>query len=115
MADKESDPRFPDLTAIRERVAVGLIRRNMSALSAEIDGEVVALDVARGVCYGLDPIGARIWSLIESPSTLAALCETLTREYEVDEPTCRRDVLDLVTELLAEGLASVEPAAMQGA
>jgi hypothetical protein len=83
--------------------------RNPGVLSAEIDGEVVALDVARGACYGLDTIGARIWSLIDSPIAIGDICEALTGEYDVDATTCRADVLDLFTALHGEGLIDIAP------
>jgi hypothetical protein len=87
-----------------------LVRRNTAALTAEIDGEAVALDVARGVCYGMDPVAARIWGLLESPSTIAAVCDSLTALYEVDGETCRREVLDLLEDLKAADLITVESA-----
>jgi hypothetical protein len=86
------------------------VARNPGALSAEIDGEVVALDVARGACYGLDAIGARIWSMIASPTAIGEVCAELTALYDVDVETCRTDVLDLFTALRDEGLIVIEPA-----
>jgi hypothetical protein len=83
------------------------VTRNRGALSAEIDGEVVALDIARGACYGLDPVGARIWSMIEEARRVADVCEALMAIYEVDADTCHRDVLDLLAALRAEGLIEV--------
>ncbi len=83
------------------------VSRHPGALSAEIDGEVVALDMARGACYGLDAVGARIWSLIETPVEIGQVCATMMVEYDVEADTCRRDVLDLFTDLRAEGLISV--------
>lgn len=97
----------PDLQPLTpaDRVA-----RNPHTLSAEIDGEVVALDIARGACYGLDAIGARIWSMIDSPRAIGEVCEALTAVYDVDVETCRADVLDLFTALRGEGLIQIAPA-----
>ncbi len=80
-----------------------------SALAAEIDGEVVALDVEKGVCYGLNPIGSTIWALLAQPTTLAAVCGALTEVYEIDDATCARDVGDLLADLAAEGLVRLLP------
>src|SRR5579871_5239679 len=85
------------------------VARNRTTLSAEIDGEVVALDVARGACYGLDAVGARIWSMIAEPRSVQEVCEALMAVYEVDEATCHRDVLDLLAALRGEGLIEVAP------
>src|SRR5438874_210372 len=86
-----------------------LVSRGATALSAEIDGEVVALDVAKGVCYGLDPVGSRIWALIEEPITVATVCQALMSEFDVDAAICEADVLDLFVQLRAEGLIAVRP------
>jgi hypothetical protein len=86
------------------------VTRSPKALSANIDGEVVALDIARGACYGLDAIASRVWALIETPRTIDDLRATLMVEYRVDAETCVRDVVDLIIDLRAEGLVSIESA-----
>jgi hypothetical protein len=78
--------------------------RNPATLSAAVDGELVALDVPRGLCFGLDVIGARLWDLVETPTEIAAVCDALAAIYDVDADTCRADVLALLGELEAEGL-----------
>lgn len=86
------------------------VSRNPDTLSAEIDDEVVALDIAKGACYGLDAVGARIWAMIESPKAIRDVCDALTEAYEVDVETCRADVLELFTTLREEGLVEIAPA-----
>jgi hypothetical protein len=78
--------------------------QSSSALAAEIDGEVVALDVVKGVCYGLDPIGSEIWSMLAQPTSIGSICIALAEVYDVDDATCRRDVGELLADLEAEGL-----------
>lgn len=77
------------------------------AVSAEIDGEIVALDINTGICYGLDPIGSRIWQLIESSDTVSDICAKLETEYDVDAETCHEHVVDLLHALQAENLVVV--------
>ena len=76
-------------------------------VEAEIDGEIVALDIERGSCYGLDRIATRIWRLIAEPRRVKSVCEQLTQEFQVDAPTCRSDVLDLLEDLHREGMIVV--------
>jgi len=78
--------------------------RSDGAISAEMDGEVVALDVAKGVCYALNVTGSRIWSLIETPVSVADICSKLLAEFKVDPLTCEREVLGLLQSLRSEGL-----------
>jgi hypothetical protein len=84
-----------------------LIVRNDSLLTAEVDGELMAMSIERGTCYGLNGVGTRIWALLAEPRTLDDLCAALLREYDVDAAQCRREVIDLLDELCAEGLITV--------
>lgn len=80
------------------------IVRSSAPLTAEIDGELVMLDPSSNAYFGLDPIGHRIWGLLERPTTIEEMVLVLVGEYEVDVDTCRRDVVALVDEMLDAGL-----------
>ncbi|MDZ4113817.1 MAG: PqqD family peptide modification chaperone [Brevundimonas sp.] len=73
-------------------------------LTTRVDGEVMAMSVERGACYGLDPIGTRVWELVETPVTVGDLIARLTREYDVDAAVCRTDVCALLTSMEFEGM-----------
>jgi hypothetical protein len=73
-------------------------------LTTRVDGEVMAMSVERGACYGLDPIGSRVWELVETPISIADLVDRLTREYDVEAEVCRSDVCALLVQLQAEGM-----------
>ncbi|WP_263622218.1 PqqD family protein [Sphingomonas sp. R647] len=60
---------------------------------------MLMLDAERGVYYGLDPIGARIWEYLASPVTVPDLVKRLERHYEVDAERCARDVATLIEQL----------------
>jgi hypothetical protein len=76
------------------------------ALEAKVDGEVIAMDIERGTCYGLNRVGSQVWEHMRSPITVDELCGRLEREYAVDASTCRSQVMDLLVELEAEGLVA---------
>ena len=79
-------------------------------VSAQLDGEAVVLSLADGVYYGLDPVGATVWGLLEQPRTVAELRDAVVAEYEVDAPTAEADLLRLLADLAARGLVEVRPA-----
>jgi hypothetical protein len=83
------------------------VARGSGFVDAEIDNEVVALNVESGTCYGLNRVGSRIWRLLADPIRIGDLCSALLIEYEVASDVCERQVLDLLEELRAEGLVSV--------
>lgn len=72
------------------------------------DGDVVILNLADGVYYGLNEVGARIWKLIRQPVSVRQLTDTLLSEYDVDAEQCYREVERLLKELFAHGLLHVE-------
>ena len=82
------------------------VRRSTSLLETEIDDEIVALDVTRGLCFGLDTVGSKIWKMLESDVTASEICGALTQEFEVSEEECIRDVRNILTQLHSEGLIS---------
>jgi hypothetical protein len=84
-----------------------IVVRNEETLSAEVDGELMAMSVERGMCYGLNAVGTRIWALLANPRTVDQLCAQLIGEYDVDATQCRDEVVSLLEELRAEGLATV--------
>ena len=78
--------------------------RSSTVVQADVDGEVVALDVERGACYGLNMIASRIWTLAEAPVKVGDICVRLQQEFTVDPRECEADVLELLEGLRAEGL-----------
>jgi hypothetical protein len=104
-------PAGPDSRVTVRRVcplspAVVVVRSD-GVIDAEIDNEVVALNIENGTCYGLNRIGSQIWRLLGAPIRISDLCSALLAEYTVEPAVCERQVLDLLEELQAEGLISV--------
>lgn len=73
-------------------------------LEADVNGEIVALHIDKGQCYGMNNVASRIWQLLAEPTSAEQICATLAEEYEVDPATCRAEVDALLADLKAEGL-----------
>lgn len=80
-------------------------------VSCDLAGEAAILNIRNGVYYGLDPVGARIWQLIQQPRSVDEVRETLVGEYEVEPERCAQDLVALLEQLLAEGLIEVREGA----
>ena len=78
--------------------------RNDSIPTGEVDGELVALDLEKGSCFGMDSIGSAIWDLAREPMTLGEIADALTARFDVEREQCLNDVAPFVGDLLAEGL-----------
>lgn len=81
-----------------------VVSRKAGIIEAEIEGEVVALNVETGTCYGLNQVGSRIWHMIATSPRISDICEALLAEYAVGPDDCERQVLDLLEDLYTEGL-----------
>jgi hypothetical protein len=87
-----------------------VVVRVKRTMDAEVDDEIVALNLDTGASYGLNAVGARIWKLIAKPTRVAEMCAGLVAEYAVEPSTCEREVLDLLGKLQAESLLEVTAA-----
>ena len=77
----------------------------------DLAGEAAILNLKNSVYYGLDTIGARIWTLVQTPIAVAAVRDAILSEYDVEQTQCERDLLDLLGKLAAEGLITIAPTA----
>ena len=84
--------------------------RNDSIPTGEIDGELVALDLDSGHCFGMDRIGSAIWQIAAEPITIGAIADELVVRHDVDRARCVADILPFIEQLLAEGLLRQLPA-----
>jgi hypothetical protein len=76
-------------------------------VSCDLDGEAAILNIKDGVYYGLDPIGAKIWNLIQKPILLDNVLQVIMDEYDVDKDRCKNDILELIEKLLENGLVKI--------
>jgi hypothetical protein len=79
-------------------------------VSTELGNETVILGVEAGRYFGLNEVGARLWALMQQPTSVSALWEQLAAEYEVGREELQRDVLELLAELEQQGLIHVQAA-----
>jgi len=86
-----------------------IVRRSGRLIEAEIDGELIGLEVEQGTCFGFNATATRIWGLIETPRRFAELRDALVAEYEVDPETCEAELRELLGELEKDGLVALEP------
>jgi PqqD family protein of HPr-rel-A system len=76
-------------------------------ISSDLGGETVILDIASGVYYGLNEVGATIWQLIQQPQTVQEIQNSLLQEYDVEPQVCTQDLLQILQELQAAGLVNI--------
>lgn len=77
-------------------------------VSCELEGEAAILDLKSGTYFGLNPVGAIVWSMIAEPRRVTEICDALLNRYDVAAEQCDREVVELLGELRAQGLIRVE-------
>jgi hypothetical protein len=78
-------------------------------LATAFDDELVLLNLRDGVYYGLEGVGARVWSLMQQPTSLGWIRDELVEEFDVAPGRCVADLRALVDDLASRGLAVVNP------
>lgn len=87
-----------------------LIVVSKEQVSANLSGEAVILGMKDGVYYGLDPIGARVWALVQEPLAVGRIADAIVAEYDVTRDRVLADLLTLASQLVECGLVEVVPA-----
>ena len=75
-----------------------------------IDGEAIIMNLANGLYYSMDHVGAVVWELVAQGYSLREMAKVLADRYDVDAERAAADVYCLVRELLDENLVVVAQA-----
>jgi hypothetical protein len=93
-----------NLTRVTKRIlsTSTQVRIPESIAAHELQGELLLLNSATGVCVSLDPMGTRMWQLIQEHHALHKVLDALLQEYEVTEAQCEQDLLGFVAQMLED-------------
>src|SRR5271168_2464230 len=84
-------------------------------VSCPLGEESAILNLKNSVYYGMNPVGARVWTLLQQPRSVGELRDTLLDEYEIAPDQCERELLELLEKMRIEGLVEVRSAATRSA
>ena len=74
-------------------------------VAREVSGELVLLNLDSGTYFGLNPVGGRVWALVEEqPRTLQEVSAVLQEEFAVSAEEAESDLLQLAADLHQHGL-----------
>jgi hypothetical protein len=74
-----------------------------------IGDEAVILNLKSELYLGLDPIGTRIWTVLQGSPSIQAAHASLLDEFEVEPERLRQDIDCLLDQMLAQGLIELHP------
>ena len=84
-----------------------VIKVSKEAVHCDVEDEVVILGMKDGVYYGLNPVGAFIWSKIQEPKKVEEIRDLILKEFEVSSEECEADLIDLLYDLLENNLIEI--------
>lgn len=89
-------------------VPMGAFVRNENLFAAELGPELAMLNVERGRYYVFSGTARQIWNMLGEPVRFGDLRQRLLDRYDIDEESCERDLLELLDQLIEEGLVRVQ-------
>jgi Coenzyme PQQ synthesis protein D (PqqD) len=76
-------------------------------VSCPLGDESAILNLKNSVYYGVNPVAASVWKLLQQPRSVAELLDALVDEYDVEPERCVQDLLALLGKMRDEGLVDV--------
>src|SRR5437762_12610570 len=76
-------------------------------VSADLAGEAVVLSLQTGQYYGLAQVAARIWELLNTPTRVPAIRDSIVQRFELQPERCDRDLLNFLQQRAHQRLIDV--------
>jgi hypothetical protein len=83
------------------------VRMPDDVLISNLQEESVILNLDSERYYGLDDVGTRFLSVLNTSDSIEAAYEVLRDEYDVDAHNLRQDLIELVDALVKQGILSL--------
>lgn len=83
------------------------ISRNSEVVYSDMDDHTVMMSIEKGEYYDLNPVGRRVWELLETPEKVVAICERLVKEFNVSKAQCELDLLPFLQQLIDKDIITI--------
>lgn len=80
------------------------MRAPTTVVSEVLDGEAILLSLDRARYFRLNGAGTEAWSVLAAGGSVDEAVAAITQRFDVEPDVARRDVNELTTRLLSEGL-----------
>lgn len=82
--------------------------RNNEILDGNLEGSLVMMDIQKGKYFSLNPVGKRIWEMIEQPKSFDEITDLLQAEFEVTPEQCSSEVIEFLAKMEKSGIIKKE-------
>lgn len=72
------------------------VSRSPDIISEEIDGDRAMMDPNEGAFFGLNPVGAAIWDLLEKSTPIHAIIAHIQDIFAIPVQQCQNDILNFI-------------------
>ena len=79
-------------------------RQSPEATHQMVEEEAILINLTTGSYYTLNDTGAMFWEMLDGQRSITDCAAAIAQEYEVETQVVEVDLLELATELQAEGL-----------
>lgn len=76
-------------------------------VSCDLAGGSALLDLRSGTYFNMNAVGAFVWEMLQGPIAVSDIEKAVMSHYEVEQAECRSDLLELLEDLLRNGLITV--------
>jgi hypothetical protein len=83
-------------------------QRSPSVVSRLLDEEAVLVHPGQGKIRVLNPVGARVWELVDGQRTLDAISRVIAAEFAADLARCQIEVPAFCEDLAQRGVLSFD-------
>ncbi|MCD6352720.1 MAG: PqqD family protein [Proteobacteria bacterium] len=79
-----------------------------------VEEDSVLLNLDTGYYYTLNEVGRFLWESLDGKKELSAIHKEILDHYDVDPETAKSDILELIDNLLKEGLVEIHESPEEG-
>ena len=83
---------------------MGKYSRSSEIIDGSLGDNQIMMHIGKGKYFGLNPVGKRIWELIENPETLGEITELLLSEYDISAEQCKQEVHEFMEKAVKYGI-----------
>ncbi len=84
-----------------------VFRKSGKVAWRQVDEDGVLLNLGTGYYYTVNEVGRFFWESLDGRRKLSEIHGALLERYDVDSEVSRKDLLEIVQDLLKEGLVEV--------
>ena len=80
------------------------LKRDEKVTWRTLEKDCILLHLTSGFYYTLNDVGRFLWESLDGEQKLQDIYEEMLEQYEVDPETARKDMVELIDDLMQEGL-----------